>query len=168
MSANEEINWHRVEPELEDIVKRNDAQREALIEIMHETQNLIGYIPERAQERIARSLEISPSRVKSVISFYTYFTDQPRGQFEVSICKGTACYVKGAEEIIDRISEEYEIDPGETTEDGLVSLEVVRCLGACGLAPVMTVNGNAHGMLNPEKAVNIIDRYCKKAELEEV
>ncbi|SDL30430.1 complex I 24 kDa subunit family protein [Halarsenatibacter silvermanii] len=168
MSANEEINWHRVEPELEEIVKRNDAQQEALIEIMHETQSLIGHIPERAQERIARGLEISPSRVKSVISFYTYFTDQPRGQFEVSICKGTACYVKGAEEIIDRISEEYEIAPGETTEDGLVSLEVVRCLGACGLAPVMTVNGNAHGMLNPEKAVSIIDRYCKKAELEEV
>ncbi len=167
-SPKEELNWHKLEPKLDEIVGRNDAQEEALIEIMHETQNLIGYIPERAQERIARNLEISPTRVKSVISFYTYFTDQPRGEFEVSVCKGTACYVKGAQEIIERICEEYVIAPGETTDNGLVSLEVVRCLGACGLAPVMTVNGSAHGMLNPEKAVNIIDRYCRRAELEEV
>ncbi len=168
MSATEELNWPRIEPKLEEIVEKNDSQEESLIEILHQTQNLIGYIPEEAQEKISRNLEVSPARVKSVISFYTYFTDQPRGKFEVAFCKGTACYVKGAEEIIEKISEEYGIEPGETTEDGLVSLEVVRCLGACGLAPVMTVNGNAHGMLNPEKAVNIIDRYCRKAELEEV
>ena len=164
----EELNWHKINPQLEEIVQNNKNREEALIEIMHGTQKLIGYIPHKAQEKIARELEISPTRVKSVISFYTYFTDQPRGKYEVSFCKGTACYVKGSEKIIERISEEYGIEPGETTEDGLISLEVVRCLGACGLAPVMTVNGNAHGLLNPEKAIKIIEHYRQKAAFEEV
>jgi len=168
MAKLREINWHKVNPRLDKIVEKKDASEEALIEIMHETQELIGYIPKKAQEKIARNLDISPTRVKSVISFYTYFTDQPRGKYEVAFCKGTACYVKGSEEIIKRIGDKYNIEPGETTDDGLISLEVVRCLGACGLAPVMTVNGNAHGMLNPEKAIRIIERYREKAELEEV
>ncbi|MFW6035078.1 MAG: NAD(P)H-dependent oxidoreductase subunit E [Halothermotrichaceae bacterium] len=148
-----------IHEKLEEIIKENRGQEEALIEVLHQAQELIGFIPKAVQKKIARGLNITPGEVASVISFYAHFSERPRGKYQVSLCKGTACYVKGSAEIIEKIKQKYEISSGETTEDGVVSLEVVRCLGACGLGPVMTVNGKAHGLLNPEKAINIIEKY---------
>ncbi|MGM0414846.1 MAG: NAD(P)H-dependent oxidoreductase subunit E [Bacillota bacterium] len=168
MPAKQELNWYKIIPEIDRIVEENEFKEEELLEILHSTQEFIGYIPSEAQERIAKKLKVSPARVKSVISFYNHFTDQPRGKYEIALCKGTACYVKGSEKIIDKIKNKYNIEAGETTDDGLLSLEVVRCLGACGLAPVMTINGEAYGLLNPEKAVRIIEHKIQKANIEEV
>lgn len=148
-----------VHQKLEKIIEENKGKGAALIEVLHQTQDLIGFIPKAAQLKIAKALNLSPSEVSSVLSFYSYFSERPKGKYQVSLCKGTACYVKGSAEIIEKIKGKYNIDSGETTEDGLLSLEVVRCLGACGLGPVMTVNGKAHGLLNPEKAVMIIEKY---------
>ncbi|MFW5982042.1 MAG: NAD(P)H-dependent oxidoreductase subunit E [Halanaerobiaceae bacterium] len=151
-----------VQEEVEKIISNYKGRKEALIEILHQTQELIGFIPRAVQRVIARGLEISPTEVSSVISFYAHFSDNPKGKYQIALCKGTACYVKSSAEIIDKIYKEYNIKSGETTRDGMFSLEVVRCLGACGLAPVMTVNGKAHGQLNPEKAIMILEEYKRK------
>ncbi len=148
-----------VNEELEEILDEYRGKGDSLIEVLHKAQELIGFIPKAVQIKIARGLNVSPSEVSSVISFYSYFSERSKGKFQLALCKGTACYVKGSAEIIEKIREKYNIESGETTEDGLISLEVVRCLGACGLAPVMTVNGKAYGLLNPEKAVMIIEKY---------
>lgn len=168
MPVNQKLNWYKIIPEIDKIVEKRGFKEEELLEILHSTQEFIGYIPSEAQERIAKKLEVSPAKVKSVISFYNHFTDQPRGKYEIALCKGTACYVKGSEKIIDKIKNKYNLEAGETTDDELLSLEVVRCLGACGLAPVMTINGEAYGLLNPEKAIRIIEHKIQKANIEEV
>ncbi|MFW5991651.1 MAG: NAD(P)H-dependent oxidoreductase subunit E [Halanaerobiaceae bacterium] len=155
-----------IHQQLTEIIEENRGREEALIEVLHQVQDLIGFIPKEVQKKIARGLNIAPGEVSSVISFYAHFSEQPRGKYQIALCKGTACYVKGSAEIINKINKKYGIKSGETTEDGLFSLEVVRCLGACGLAPVMTVNGKAHGMLNPEKAITILEQY-KNQEIEE-
>ncbi len=148
-----------IQGELEEIIDKNRGKDDALIEVLHKAQELIGFIPKVVQKKIAFGLGVTPGEVSGVISFYAHFSEQPRGKYQIAICKGTACYVKGSVEIIKRIEEKYGIKSGETTDDGLFSLEVVRCLGACGLGPVMTVNGKAHGLLNPEKAINILEKY---------
>ena len=148
-----------IQRELENILNENKNKEDALIEVLHEVQQLIGFIPKSVQKKVAVGLGVSPGKVSSVISFYAHFSERPKGKYEIALCKGTACYVKGSGEIIEKIKNEYDIKSGETTDDGMFSLEVVRCLGACGLAPVMTVNGKAHGLLNPEKAIDILDKY---------
>ncbi|MTI59715.1 MAG: NAD(P)H-dependent oxidoreductase subunit E [Firmicutes bacterium] len=153
-----------VHQELEGIIEKNRGQEDALLEVLHQAQELIGFVPKAVQKKIARGLKITPGEVASVMSFYAHFSERPKGKYQIALCKGTACYVKGSAEIIEKIKSKYNLEAGETTDDGLLSLEVVRCLGACGLGPVMTVNGKAHGLLNPEKAVNIVEKY-KKGEI---
>ena len=148
-----------IHQELEIIIEENRGESEALLEVLHQVQDLIGFIPRAVQKKIAKGLRVAPGEVSSVISFYTHFSEKPKGKYEIAICKGTACYVKGSTEIIEKIEEKYGIKSGETTDDGLFSLEVVRCLGACGLGPVMTVNGKANGLLNTEKALKIKKKY---------
>jgi len=150
---------HEYEAELKNKLKKYSGHNYELIEVLHEAQELIGYLPKEAQKIIADHLNLAPGRVNSVVSFYNHFSEYSKGEFQVSLCKGTACYVKGSQEIIEKIENKYGIKSGQTTEDGKLSLNIVRCLGACGLSPVMTVNGKAHGLLNPEKAVKIIDSY---------
>ena len=154
-----ESNVNVIQRELEDIIEKNEKEEDALIEVLHEVQNIIGFIPKAVQKKIATGLDVAPGKVTSVISFYSHFSEKPKGEYEIAICKGTACYVKGSVEIIEKIKDKYGIKDGETTDDGMFSLEVVRCLGACGLGPVMTVNGKAHGLLNPEKAIDILEKY---------
>lgn len=180
-----EVDWGRVSPkleklmkeredehtidivhdQLEEIIEKSKGREEALIEVLHQVQELIGFIPKVVQKKIARGLNITPGEVASVISFYAHFSEHPKGKYQIALCKGTACYVKGSADIINKIKGKYAIEAGETTEDGLFSLEVVRCLGACGLAPVMTVNGKAHGLLNPEKAMQILEQYKSEESL---
>lgn len=145
--------------ELYKIIDAHRGQESALIEVLHQAQELIGYLPQQVQEVIAKGLNVPLSDVFSVISFYHHFNIKPKGKYQVSVCKGTACYVKGAPEIIERLEHDLGIKAGDSTDDGKFSLEVVRCLGACGLGPVMTVNQQAHGLLKPDTAVNALKQY---------
>jgi|AntRauTorckE6833_2_1112554.scaffolds.fasta_scaffold00455_11 NADH:ubiquinone oxidoreductase subunit E len=153
---------NRIKNRLEEILRENLNQSHNLIEVLHEVQGLVGFIPKYVQKEVAKALNLAPGEVTSVISFYAHFSENPKGKYQIAICKGTACYVKGSVDIIDRVKKEYDLQAGESTDDGLFSLEIVRCLGACGLGPVMTVNGKAHGLLNTEKAVNILKKYENK------
>ncbi|MDK2985827.1 MAG: hypothetical protein PWQ96_1469 [Clostridia bacterium] len=159
MSLLQDINWEEINPKLDEIITKNKGNSSALIEVLHKAQELIGFIPRPVQIKIAEGLGVSLGDVYSVVSFYSYFSEKPKGKYQISICKGTACYVKGSSEIIEKLEKELGIRAGDTTDDGLFSLEVVRCLGACGLGPVMTVNGTAHGLLKPDKAVEILKKY---------
>jgi NADH:ubiquinone oxidoreductase subunit E len=156
---NQKIDWDEVNPKIDEIIEKNREEGGALIEVLHKVQAVLGFVPKKVQKKIAKGLGLAPGKISSVISFYAHFSEKPKGKYQIALCKGTACYVKKSEDIIDKVKKEYNISSGETTEDGLFSLEVVRCLGACGLAPVMTVNGKAHGLLNPEKAINILEKY---------
>ncbi|MCG0277479.1 MAG: NADH-quinone oxidoreductase subunit NuoE [Thermanaeromonas sp.] len=145
--------------QLNEIIKAHRGQPSSLIEVLHKAQELIGYLPKQVLIAIAEGLGVSLSEVYSVVSFYAYFTTKPKGKYQISLCKGTACYVKGAPEILERLEKELGIKAGDSTDDGRFSLEVVRCLGACGLAPVMMVNKRAYGLLRPDKAVAVLQTY---------
>lgn len=119
----------------------------SLIAVLHRAQQLFGFLPEEVQAHIARAMDIPPSEVYGVVSFYNYFSTEPVGQYPISVCMGTACYVRGADRILSLLQTELGIAPGQVTEDGLFSLEVCRCIGACGLAPVITVSGEVYGKL---------------------
>lgn len=148
------------EQELDAIIAGSKGQPSALIEVLHKAQELIGYLPRQVQVKIADGLGISVNEVFSVISFYSHFSIKPKGKYNVCVCKGTACYVKGSPDVLTRLEHELAIKAGDTTDDGKYSLHVVRCLGACGLGPVMTVNNTAHGLLKPEKAASIVKNYA--------
>ena len=128
-----------------------------LINILHETQNLIGYLPEEVQRLVAKNLNIPVIRVYGVITFYTYFTERPKGKHPVSICLGTACYVRGSERLLDEVKRVLNIEVGETTPDGKFSLDCLRCVGACGLAPVMMIGDKVYGRLQPKDVKKIIE-----------
>ncbi|MGB9661772.1 MAG: NADH-quinone oxidoreductase subunit NuoE [Moorellaceae bacterium] len=145
--------------QLEEIIEAHRGQPSALIEVLHQAQDLVGYLPKQVLVAIAEGLGVSLSEVYSVVSFYAHFTTKPKGKYQISVCKGTACYVKGAPEILERLQKELGIKAGDSTDDGKFSLEVVRCLGACGLAPVMMVNKRAHGLLRPDTAVTVLQSY---------
>ena len=132
-----------------------------LIEILHLVQNTYGYIPEDMITLISKTLDIPPSRIYGVITFYSRFSLVPTGKYSISVCMGTACYVKGAGDILEEVKKELGIDSGETTEDGLFSIVETRCIGACGLAPVVTVNEEVHGRLKKGDMTKIIDELRK-------
>lgn len=155
--------------EMEKLDQILDAYRDqpsALIEVLHQAQEIVGYLPMEVQVRISKALGVSLGEVYSVVSFYSNFSTKQKGRHKVCVCKGTACYVKGSPEILERLEKELGIEAGDTTDDGKFSVEVVRCLGACGLGPVMTVDGNAHGSLKPEKAVSILQKVNDKMAAE--
>lgn len=131
----------------------------SLIPVLQEAQGLVGYLPPVVQRHIARGLRLPVSEVHGVVSFYSFFTMKPRGKYNVRVCLGTACYVKRAEEIVEKLKAELKIGMGEVTPDKQFSMESVRCLGACGLAPVVVVNEDTHGSVDPVKAKDILDQY---------
>lgn len=134
-------------------------QRGTLIGILHKAQEIYGFLPEELQTYIAEQLDVPLSEVCGVVTFYSYFTMKPRGRYLVSVCLGTACYVKGAGEIFEKLSRQLNIRIGETTEDGMFTLEASRCIGACGLAPVLTVNDEIHGRLSLDDVDSLLDKY---------
>lgn len=141
------------------IIEKYKDQQGALIPVLHQVQEVFGYLPEDVQAYIAEKLNIPLSEVYGVVSFYTLFSTQPKGKYKVSICLGTACYVKGAGQILSQFEKELNVKVGGTTEDGLFTLEACRCLGACGLAPVLMVNDNVHGRLTTNDVTAIINKY---------
>jgi len=130
-----------------------------LIPALKAAQDILGYVPREVQHKVAQVLRVSPSYIYGVVTFYHFFTLTPRGRHTVRLCLGTACYVKGSKEILERIVREVGINVGETSEDGRFSLEAVRCLGACGLAPVMMIGENTHGNIHPPETLKILEGY---------
>lgn len=141
---------------LDRAISRSQFRQDSLIEILHTAQELFGYLSEDLLLYIARSLKLPPSRVYGVATFYNFFSLEPKGQHTCTVCLGTACYVKGAANILAALSKELNVEVGKTTEDGLVSLEGARCLGSCGLAPAVVFDGEIAAQMTPERAVERI------------
>ncbi|WP_235811156.1 NADH-quinone oxidoreductase subunit NuoE [Syntrophomonas wolfei] len=145
------------------IIEEKRHEKGSLIAILQQAQEIYGYLPLSVLKCIARELGIKPAKVYGIATFYTQFRLQPTGKYQIMLCQGTACHVNGSERIESTICQELKIKRGETTPDGLFSLESAACLGCCSLAPVMMINGQAYGPLSAEKAVAII-RKIKAAE----
>lgn len=142
---------------IDEVIKDYDSKESSLIQILHIAQNLYGYLPLEVQEHIAEKMDLPLSRVSGVISFYALFTTVPKGKYVIKVCLGTACYVRGGKRIIDRLESILNIKIGETTEDKNYSLEITRCIGACGLAPAMSINGKVYMQVNPDRLLDILD-----------
>ena len=149
------------DPKLEEILNTYIQDKSNLIQILNEVQEYYGYIPEKAQVEISKYLNIPMAEIYGVITFYSRFTLKPKGKYHMAICLGTACYVKGSEKILDRVKDRLKIEVGETTKDGKYSLEATRCIGACGLAPVFTVNGEVYGRATVKKLDEVLDKLME-------
>ena len=147
---------------MQDLLKNFKPEKDNLIQILNSVQEHFGYIPEDAQKDISEYLNMPLAEIYGVITFYSRFTLKPKGKYNIAICMGTACFVKGSEKIMDRAKERLKIEPGETTADGLFSIEETRCVGACGLAPVFTVNGEVHGNATVQMLDQVIDEISNK------
>ena len=145
--------------ELENYILTLEDKKSSLIIILHKAQEIFGYIPEEVQEFIAEKIEVPVSKIYGVVSFYNFFSMEPKGKYPISVCTGTACYVRGAEKILEALQKELGLKLGGVTEDGLFSLDSLRCVGACGLAPVMLVGKDVHGKVKPEDVKKIIENY---------
>jgi NADH:ubiquinone oxidoreductase subunit E len=131
----------------------------SLIQILHMAQGIFGYLPLELQQFIAARMELPLSEVSGVITFYSFFSTKPKGENTVRVCLGTACYVRGGKKIIERLKEILGIGVGDTTADGKFTLEVMRCIGACGLAPAITINDRVYKQVNPDKLLSILEKY---------
>ncbi|MBE6405817.1 MAG: NAD(P)H-dependent oxidoreductase subunit E [Lentisphaerae bacterium] len=142
-------------------VDLNDERRRGrLIQVLHKAQEIFGYLPREVQQYVAKKLNLTEAQVSGVVSFYNYFTTEPKGKYCVDVCMGTACYVKGSEKVLSELERVLGVKADtHPTEDGLFSISALRCVGACGLAPVMMVNGKVYGKVTPAKAVEIIKEY---------
>ncbi|MDA8078789.1 MAG: NAD(P)H-dependent oxidoreductase subunit E [Nitrospiraceae bacterium] len=148
-----------MEAELERVIREFRHKPGALIPVLQRAQEIVGYLPPVVQRKIAQGLNIPVAEVHSVVSFYSFFTMKPRGDHNIRVCLGTACYVKGIEGVVSKIRDTLKIEVGETTENKKFSLEGVRCLGACGLAPVMVIDQETYGAMTPKKALEIIGQF---------
>ncbi|MBN2216994.1 MAG: NADH-quinone oxidoreductase subunit NuoE [Pirellulales bacterium] len=167
-------NWNQVEatsrevlgPEVVAFIERCHEDPEPagqLIAVLHEVQARYGYLAPAHLDAVAQLLRVPAAKVAGVASFYHYFRLTPRGRWTINLCLGTACYVKGADRIAQKLRDELGITFGETSADGMFTLEAARCLGTCGLAPVMMVGDDLHAQVTPEKVPVILDQYLQKA-----
>lgn len=144
---------------LDAVIENLKGQPGAVMPALHEAQEIYGYLPLEVQKKIADGLEVSLEEVYGVSTFYSQFSLTPKGVNHISVCLGTACYVKGADKVLDRIQQKLGINPEECTEDGAFSLTACRCIGACGLAPVIMINEDVYGRLEPEDVDGILEKY---------
>ena len=144
---------------VDQVIARYKGKHGSLIPTLKETQDICGYLPRQVQRRIAEGLNLSPSQVYGVVSFYAFFTTIPRGKHIIRVCLGTACYVKGSKQILEKIEQELEIKVGGITRDRKFSLEAVRCLGCCSLAPAMVIDGDTHALVEPSEVIKIVRSY---------
>ncbi len=150
--------------ELKEILEKYEKDKSNLIQILNQVQEKYGYISQEAQKAISEYLDISMAEVYGVITFYSRFTLKPKGKYNIAVCLGTACFVKGSEKVLDKVKDILKIDVGQTTEDGLFSIEATRCVGACGLAPVFTVNDEVYGKATPEMVESVIKRIKEECQ----
>lgn len=150
--------------QLEAYIESLETTKGALIEILHKAQSIFGYLPRDVQLFVARKLGIPGAEVYGVVSFYSYFTTKPSGVHTISVCMGTACFVRGADKIIEKFKDKLGIGANETTKDGLFTMKDVRCIGACGLAPVVMVDDKVFGRVKVEDVDGIIEMYRREEE----
>jgi NADH:ubiquinone oxidoreductase subunit E len=146
------------------IIDEMKGKKDNLVQVLHIAQEIFGYLPKELQEFISKKMDMPLSTVFGVITFYSYFSTKPKGKNVIKICLGTACYVKGAQKLVDRVSELLDLPVGGITKECEFSLEVMRCVGACGLAPVMLINDDVYGNVNPEDIDGIIAKYSTQKE----
>ena len=147
------------EAQLMQVIEEHKADKGALMPVMQKAQDIYGYLPIEVQTMIAKGLGVSLEEVYGVATFYSQFSLYPKGQYKISVCLGTACYVKGAGDVFDKLVQKLGIKSGECTPDGKFSLEACRCIGACGLAPVMMINDDVYGKLTPDEIDGILAKY---------
>ena len=144
-----------------EIISRYKDERTPLMMILSDIQKEFGYIPLEVQELVSEEIGVPVAEIYGVVTFYSFFSLNPKGKYVIGVCLGTACYVKGAQQVIDKFSEILNIKPGETTEDGLFTLEALRCIGACGIAPALTINGKVYPKVQVSDVPAIIEEYRK-------
>jgi NADH:ubiquinone oxidoreductase subunit E len=162
MNGKKERNPHltpEVMVKVDELIDHYRDRQVNLIPVLEECQDIVGYLPVELQEYIGRGLNIPGSTVYGVVTFYSYFSMVPKGRHVIKVCMGTAGYVRGIGEVLNRIKSLYNLEVGATTEDMRFSLEAVRCLGACGLAPVIVIDSDTHGGISPDKISEILSRY---------
>lgn len=150
--------------EMKELLKNYSQDKSNLIQILNEVQEKYGYIPKQSQIVISNYLSIPMAEIYGVITFYSRFTLEPKGKYNISVCLGTACFVKGSQALLDRLKERLKIDEGQTTPDGKFSIDATRCVGACGLAPVFTINNEVYGKATVKKLDEVLDEYMKKED----
>jgi len=147
------------EAKLLEIIEKHKGVRGAVMPVLQQAQDVYGYLPIEVQTMIAEGLGVSLSEVYGVATFYSQFSLNPKGKHRISVCMGTACYVKGADKLLEAIKDTLGIEVGECTPDGLFSVDATRCVGACGLAPVMMVDEDVYGRLTPDEVKGILEKY---------
>ena len=145
--------------QLEEVIAKHKEQEGAIIPVLHEAQEIFGYLPEQVQKIVADGLGVSLAEVYGVATFYARFSLEPKGKYNIQVCMGTACYVKGAQLVMDKFCEILGINPGETTEDGMFTIDALRCIGACGIAPAVSINGKVYPKLSVDQVASIIENY---------
>lgn len=145
--------------ELEEFINSLSDKRGALIEVLHKAQHIFGYLPEEVQLFVGEKLDVPASKVYGVVSFYSYFTTEPRGEYVINVCMGTACFVRGSGNVLAKFEKELGIKTGQTTQDGKFTISSLRCVGACGLAPVVLVNEKVYGHVTEEDVEKILADY---------
>jgi NADH:ubiquinone oxidoreductase subunit E len=157
-----EFDWEANEEKIKDFkifMKENKGKKGALMAVLHEAQDMFGYLPTEIQEMISEELRVPLSEIYGVATFYSQFSLVPKGEYKIGVCLGTACYVKGAQEVLDKVEEILGITVGQTTPDRKFSISATRCLGACGLAPVLVVNEDVYGRLTADDVEGILNKY---------
>ena len=147
---------------MKDLLKTFKPEKDNLIQMLNEVQEHYGYVPMYVQEELSKFLKISMAEIYGVVTFYSRFSLEPQGKYKISVCLGTACFVKGSQKIMDRLVERLKIEAGQTTEDGLFTIDQTRCVGACGLAPVFTVNGEVYGKATVQQLDSVLDKLLEK------
>ncbi len=142
---------------LEQLLSIYEPEKDNLIQMLNEIQEHYGYVPMYVQKELSNFLSIPMAEIYGVITFYSRFSLKPQGKYKISVCLGTACFVKGSQKIMDRLTERLKIEPGQTTKDGMFTIDQTRCVGACGLAPVFTVNGEVYGKATVQKLDQVLD-----------
>ncbi|SNS82002.1 NAD(P)-dependent iron-only hydrogenase diaphorase component iron-sulfur protein [Anaerovirgula multivorans] len=145
--------------ELERYIDSLPSLEGRLIQVLHRAQDIFGYLPRDVQLFIARRLGLAGAKVNGVVTFYTYFTEEPRGEYVINICTGTACFVKGGNKLLEEFENKLKVSVGDTTEDRKFTLKDVRCVGACGLAPLVVINDKVYGRVKPEEVEGILSEY---------
>jgi len=149
----------RIFRQIQGVIDDTGGQAGALIRVLQQAQGLIGYLPVPVLKTISRDLKIPISEIYGIVSFYHFFTMVPRGKYVIQVCMGTCCYVKGGQRILDTLRKDFGLEPGGITPDGKFSLETVRCLGCCGLSPVMAIGDNVHRKVKPSEVKDILTSY---------
>ncbi len=147
--------WEKID----EVIDKYKGKYGALIPVLKETQDVCGYLPKKVQHRIAEGLHLPSSQVYGVVSFYAFFTTVPRGKHVIRVCLGTACYVKGSKQVLEKLEKELDVKVGGITKDRKFSLEAVRCLGCCSLAPAMVIDEDTHALVVPSEAIRIVSLY---------